>query len=91
MFWFTESFYRERYIQASKEHEQLRKKLQSQAEQEIEQLTSQKRLLERKVNTTIITRLAHVILQKAGPPFTEAGLQLTDILRPTRSDSDRAW
>ena len=46
----TESFYRERYIQASKEHEQLRKKLQSQAEQEIEQLTNQKRLLERKVN-----------------------------------------
>ena len=48
----TESFYRERYIQASKEHEQLRKKLQSQAEQEIEQLTNQKRLLERKVKTT---------------------------------------
>ena len=63
MFVAAESFYRERYIQASKEHEQLRKKLQSQAEQEIEQLTSQKRLLERKVNTTIITRQARNVVE----------------------------
>ena len=52
-FCLLDSFYRERYIQASREHEQLRKKLQSQAEQEIEQLTNQKRILERKVSTLI--------------------------------------
>ena len=44
-----ESFYRERYIQKSKEQDQLRKKLQNQAEEEIEELSNQKRTLERKV------------------------------------------
>ena len=50
----SESFYRERYIQASKEHEHLRKKLESQAEQEIEELSNQKRTLERKVRQSYI-------------------------------------
>lgn len=50
----SESFYRERYIQASKEHEHLRKKLESQAEQEIEELSNQKRTLERKVRQLYI-------------------------------------
>ena len=50
----SESFYRERYIQASKEHEHLRKKLESQAEQEIEELSNQKRTLERKVRHSYI-------------------------------------
>ena len=45
----TESFYRERYLQKSKEQEQLRKKLQSRAEEEIEELSNQKRTLERRV------------------------------------------
>lgn len=44
-----ESFYRERYIQKSKEQDQLRKKLQNQAEEEIEELSNQKRTLERKL------------------------------------------
>ena len=74
----VESFYRERYIQASKEHEQLRKKLQSQAEQEIEQLTSQKRLLERKVNTKIITWPTRHIIENLAPVWLKP--DLTDIL-----------
>ena len=53
----SESFYRERYIQASKEHEHLRKKLQSQAEQEIEELSNQKRTLERKVRSYIASEV----------------------------------
>ncbi|XP_015760291.1 PREDICTED: unconventional myosin-XVIIIa-like [Acropora digitifera] len=44
-----ESFYRERYLQKSKEQEQLRKKLQSRAEEEIEELSNQKRTLERRL------------------------------------------
>ena len=70
----VESFYRERYIQASKEHEQLRKKLQSQAEQEIEQLTSQKRLLERKVNTKIITWPTRHIIENLAPVWLKPDL-----------------
>ncbi|XP_048583145.1 unconventional myosin-XVIIIa-like isoform X2 [Nematostella vectensis] len=44
-----EEYYRERYLQASREHEQLRKKLQSQAEKEMEEVLNQKRIVERKL------------------------------------------
>ena len=46
----ADSFYRERYIQASRQHEQLRRKLQNQAEQDVELVSNQKRQLERKVS-----------------------------------------
>ena len=63
----VESFYRERYIQKSKEQEQLRKKLQSQAEQEIEELSNQKRTLERKVGPLLLSLAEYpLILSQLG-------------------------
>ncbi|XP_031549200.1 unconventional myosin-XVIIIa-like [Actinia tenebrosa] len=44
-----DTFYRDRYIQASRQHEELRRKIQGESEQEIEDLTNQKRHLERKL------------------------------------------
>ena len=58
----VESFYRERYIQKSKEQEQLRKKLQSQAEQEIEELSNQKRTLERKVGPFLLNLVQYLLI-----------------------------
>lgn len=58
----VESFYRERYIQKSKEQEQLRKKLQSQAEQEIEELSNQKRTLERKVGPLLLNLAEYLLV-----------------------------
>lgn len=53
-----DTFYRDRYIQASRQHEELRRKIQGESEQEIEEMNNQKRQLERKVNKNrYITRI----------------------------------
>lgn len=68
----TESFYRERYLQKSKEQEQLRKKLQSRAEEEIEELSNQKRTLERRVKKLaffkFVVNVGRLPLARSGLP-----------------------
>ena len=68
----TESFYRERYLQKSKEQEQLRKKLQNRAEEEIEELSNQKRTLERRVKKLsflkFVVNEGHLPLVRSGLP-----------------------
>ena len=67
-----DQFYRERYLQASRDQEQLRKKILSQAEEEVEEIQNQKRQLERRVsdgeflllscgNSSIISRVQYLL------------------------------